>query len=309
MSEPQADYVTDALEMMGQGYDQPAAIIDPPRTVTALRDKGLIEYKVWGWVKMSAKFIAHIGRLKGAKLAVWSVIALTISENGKCDLSVSEIAKLAGYSTSETRTTISELGEIGYMSIESKSGKRNIYSPEFVARAAKTPTDRPLQETCTPPVGESKCADDPYSPPIGNSVPSYKELKELKEKKLFSFTQKEKDQVNEQVDYMLFNNDPSKAWQGREMIRADLLEYADWYHGATGQAMRSKPTQSSWWKALDNWKAEDLTIQDLQSAYDARSKWRTVADPNELTKDAAAIHALPHAVESYDPSRPREFGL
>jgi len=172
MAEQQGDYIVNENE-------QPAAIIDTRRTVTALRGGGLVEQNVWGWVKMSAKFISHIRHLKGAKLAVWNVVALTISESGKCELSVAEIAELAGYSTSETRATIAELWEMGYMTVASKSGKRNIYSPEFVARAASNPTDRPLQETCTPLVGTSKCADDPTSPSIGNSAPSIKRVKRV----------------------------------------------------------------------------------------------------------------------------------
>jgi len=177
MTEQPQDYITDANEMLGAGYnDQPAAIIDKQRTVTALRDKGLIEYKVWGWVKMSAKFIAHIRKLKGAKLAVWNVIALTISESGKCELSVPEIAELAGYSTSETRTTISELEEMGYMAVARKSGMKSIYSPEFVARATANPTEQPLQETCTPPVCNHSY---PTSPAIENPIPSIKRVKRV----------------------------------------------------------------------------------------------------------------------------------
>jgi len=172
MAEQQGDYIVNENE-------QPAAIIDTRRTVTALRGGGLVEQNVWGWVKMSAKFISHIRHLKGAKLAVWNVVALTISESGKCELSVAEIAELAGYSTSETRATIAELWEMGYMTVASKSGKRNIYSPEFVARAASNPTNRPLQETCTPLVGTGKCADDPPSPSIGNSAPSIKRVKRV----------------------------------------------------------------------------------------------------------------------------------
>ena len=59
MSEEKQEYIsTDALEMIGAGYDQqPAAIIDPPRTVKALNESGLFEYQAWGWVKISAKFI------------------------------------------------------------------------------------------------------------------------------------------------------------------------------------------------------------------------------------------------------------
>jgi len=161
MTEQQPEYITDAMEMMGAGYDQPAAVIDPPRTVKALRDSGLADYK---------------------------------------------------------------------------------------------------------------------------------ELKELKGANALS--QSEIDQANAKVDYILANNQPEKAWAGRELIRADLLHYADWYHEVTGQVM-TKRVQSAWWKALGEWKAELLDISDLQTAYTARSAWRTVTSPVELTSDAAAIHALP----------------
>lgn len=103
---------------------------------------------------------------------------------------------------------------------------------------------------------------------------------------------KDLEQANAKVDYILETNQAEKAWAGREHIRPDLLIYADWYHGATGQVM-TKRVQSAWWKALAEWKAEGLAVSDLQEAFDARSKWRKVASPNELTSDAAAIHALP----------------
>ena len=56
MSEDKQDYVTEAdeaLQMLGKGYDN-AAEIHPPKNIQALRDNGLTDYKVWGWVKMSA---------------------------------------------------------------------------------------------------------------------------------------------------------------------------------------------------------------------------------------------------------------
>ena len=83
MSEEQADYLAE--------NEQPAAIIESPRKVIALREKGLIEYQVWGWVKMSAKFLAHLKYLKGAKLAIWQCIALSIDETGKCKRTIKEI--------------------------------------------------------------------------------------------------------------------------------------------------------------------------------------------------------------------------
>lgn len=293
--------------MMGTGYDdQPAAIIDPPRNIKALRENGLMDYNVWGWVKKSAKFIHHIGVLKGSKISTWDVIALSINEDGECNLSAPEIAKLTRYSVSETRQAIKELDEMGYLSVQRNSGKRSIFKPLYAARGANNPIETDPSSYSTPLVSKDKRADDPSSPSIENALPSIKRVKRVNDD--FSFTEQEQAQMKAKVYSMIGNNDLSKSWQGREMIRTDLLEYADWYNRVTGQVM-TKRAKASWWKAMGQWNEESLTITDLQIAFDARSKWRTVSDPNELTKDAAAIHALPAAQEAYDPSRPREFGL
>jgi hypothetical protein len=265
-------------------------VIDPPRMVTALRESGLTEYRVWGWVKKSAKFIYHIGVLKGSKISTWDVIALSINEDGECNLSAPEIAKLTRYSVSETRQAIGELEEMGYLSVQRNSGKRSIYKPLYAARGANNPIEPDPSSYSTPLVGKDKRAADPSSPSIQNAPPSIKRVKRVNND--FSFTEQEQAQMKAKVYSMIGTNDPSKSWQGREMIRADLLEYADWYNRVTGQVM-NKRAQADWWKALGQWKEEGLTIPDLQAAFTARSKYRTVASPNELTKDAAAIHALP----------------
>lgn len=178
----EAGYVSEAIEMLGRGYNQPAAVIDPPRTLHAIQDGGMVEYRAWGWVKMSAKFIGHIGKLRGSKLSTWQTIALSIDESGKCNLSVPEIARLTGYSVSETRAAIGELNEMGYLSVERKSGKRSIYSPEFAARSTSSPTDQPKTDPTrktTPPVGTGKCADDPSSLSIENITPSINRVKRV----------------------------------------------------------------------------------------------------------------------------------
>ena len=88
MSQEQGDYITNGN----------AAEIHPPKTIHAIQEKGLTEYRVWGWVKISAKFISHIKKLRGAKLSIWQVIALSIDENGKCNLTIKELCELTGYS-------------------------------------------------------------------------------------------------------------------------------------------------------------------------------------------------------------------
>lgn len=171
MSEQQAVYDT-------QG--DTAAEIHPPKIINVLRDGGLEEYKVWGWVKTSAKFIYHIKKLKGAKLAIWKVIALSIDKDGECKLSIHEIANMAGYSYSETQESIKELDAMNYLSINKESGKKSIYSPNFVARGDNQPTEYPSRKTRgqddTP---LQSTGGHPSSPALEKSVPSIKELKEL----------------------------------------------------------------------------------------------------------------------------------
>lgn len=178
MSQEQADYITEAMEMIGQGYEQPAAIIDLPRTVKALQEGGLVDYKVWGWVKMSAKFLAHLKYLKGAKLAIWQCIALSIDETGKCKRTIKEIVELTDYSHTEVVESIKELEDAGYLSV-SRLQKNNIYSPVFVARGEEKPKETLVKKLeSTPPYQYES------SPSKENSVPSYKELKELIQKEI-----------------------------------------------------------------------------------------------------------------------------
>jgi len=79
---------------------------------------------------------------------------------------------------SEVRQSITELDEMGYLSVTRTSGKRSIYKPEFAARGSNNPTDNPSRKY-TPPVGTGNCAEDPSSLPIGNSVPSIKRVKRV----------------------------------------------------------------------------------------------------------------------------------
>lgn len=184
MSEDQSEYKADelaengylkeAIEMLGAGYDQPAAIIDPRRTVKALRDTGLYEYKAWGWVKLSAKFIAHLRHLKGAKLAIWQCIALSIDESGTCKMTYKDMGALTGYSHTEVIQSVKELEEAGYLTVN-KDGKTNIYQPLFVARGENKP-----KETLVKKLDSSTVYQSESSPSLEKSVPSIKRVKRVK---------------------------------------------------------------------------------------------------------------------------------
>lgn len=152
MSEQPEEYKTEveeALTMLGVGYDEskPAVIIEKPRKDLALHESGLSEYKVWGWVKKSAKFIFHVRRLRGAKLSIWEVVSLSIDEDGECKLSLGDLVKLTGYSRSEVSESVKELEEMGYLSVQKEAGKKSVFKPSFAARGENYPSDEPIQKT------------------------------------------------------------------------------------------------------------------------------------------------------------------
>ena len=173
----EAGYVAEAVEMLGAGY-QPAATIESPRVVRELTNDGLREYKAWGWVKVSAKFIAHIRVLRGAKLAIWQCISLSIDETGKCSLSIKELSAMTGYSHTEVIDSVKELREMGYLGVD-KTGKKNIYTPEFAARGNGNDPTESVKKLDSTVVESSPAYQYESSPSEENSVPSSKELKEL----------------------------------------------------------------------------------------------------------------------------------
>lgn len=93
-------------------------------------------------------------------------------------------------------------------------------------------------------------------------------------------------------------NKKGAAWRGRELLPPQYLEYGDWWHAQTGLQMYGAKAKAkmdaSWNKAFKAWWENELTTADLKAALDG-NKWRSISDPNQLTKDAAAIHALPKA--------------
>ena len=166
-------YVAESVEMLQMGNDQPAAVIDPPRTLKALRDSGLIEYRAWGWVKMSAKFIAHLKNLKGAKLAIWQCIALSIDEDGTCKTTIKQIGELTGYSHTEVIDSLKELEEMGYLAID-REGRGNIYQPVFVARGGNNPQESLVKKLDSTPAYQLES-----SPARENSVSTFKRVKRV----------------------------------------------------------------------------------------------------------------------------------
>ena len=167
MSQDQAEY---------NSGGEPAAIIERPRNVLAVKDDGLVDYKVWGWVKMSARFRSHIKKMRGAKLAVWLCLALSIDEQGEFASTVKELEEMTGYSHTEVLSSISELEKMGYLSVN-RGGRKYVYLPNFVARGENNPVES--QVSLVKKVESTPQYQVESSPSIEKMHSSIKELKEL----------------------------------------------------------------------------------------------------------------------------------
>lgn len=293
MSEEQAEYLTDAMEMMGAGYDHPTVVIEPPRTITARHNGRMVEVEEPAWVKFSTDFKKELKQLDEFSLKVFLYIGLSVNwKTGEAWPGVRKIAEETGMNKDTVTRAVESLEAAGYLEVCRRDGSSNRYKPvRFISvgvRSGRTV----LSDEKTELSDENVKLSDASRVNLHNKI--NKNNQNNGGKPPVSLAAEEIEQATRKADAILgLANpaDPSKAWVGRDKIRPDLLHYADWYNKATGQEM-TKRVQKSWWKAMSEWKDEGLEIKHLQEAYEARSKWRTVADPNELTKDAAAIKAL-----------------
>lgn len=173
MSEERAEY---------NAGQQPEAIIERPRNEYAIKDGELVDYRVWGWVKLSARFRSHIKVMKGAKLAIWLCIVLSIDENGNFSVTLKELQELTDYSHTEIINTIKELESGGYLSVNRGGNKTNVYHPEFAARGENMPTDR-VKKVESTKLSQPECTDfskpECTTPESKNGTPPFNRVKEL----------------------------------------------------------------------------------------------------------------------------------
>jgi len=137
--EEKKDYIT----------KEPAAIIEQPQPRLVLRE-GLGEEWSCAWVKLSTAFKAHIKELRGAPLAVWLYISLSINKNGIAFPGIKTIAEETGYSHQGVIDAIKTLEERGYLRVIRGAKRYNLYEPEFAAigrRAEPTETVNSVEST------------------------------------------------------------------------------------------------------------------------------------------------------------------
>lgn len=261
MSEQKTEYVADALEMIG--------VVKPKKIIQ----------EISGFVPVFDVLVEayhdHITALVFGRR--WQYCRM---EDGVCRASLSRIAKDLHLDEATILRHTEKLVNDGYL-VDLTPDRRN--RPHVYADAGRVVMKSFLG------VAQSNTSIAQSNVGIAQSQLIKQDYTSNKETD-FPLTKKELEQVNTKVDAIIGLSGDGASWQGRELIREDLLPLADWYNQATNQVM-TKRVQKSWWKALGEWKEEGLQPEHLQIAFDSQSKWRLVSDPNMLTKDAVAVKA------------------
>ena len=122
MTEQQSEYITDALDMLGKGYE----IHPPQRVIKSDKNGKPVEVREDAWVKISMAFLETMRNLKGARLSVWMAIALRIDDNYVSYPSIAKMQKDTGLSNREIIDTVRELEKEGYLTVKNQRG-HNVY--------------------------------------------------------------------------------------------------------------------------------------------------------------------------------------
>lgn len=130
MSEEKPQYVTDAEEMLGAGYDQPTVVLEAARTYTARKNGRMVEIDEPAWVKFSTGFKSELAKIDEFSLKVFLYIGLSINwQTGEAYPGVRLIAEDTGMDKGTVVNAVKKLEELGFLTIQRKDGAKNTYKP------------------------------------------------------------------------------------------------------------------------------------------------------------------------------------
>lgn len=277
--------VENALEMIG---NHPTVIIENPRKSVVRKQGKMIEEEEPAWVKFSTGFKKELAELGEYALKVFLYIGLSIGfETGTSHPGYRKIAKDTGMAQNTAIKAVQELEEKGFLVVQKRDKSSNIYIPTRYISVGKTASPDEADEKELPQNSDNLPHENdnlPHDSRVNSA--------QLEEQEKPELTQDEIEQANKKVDMILrLNRKSAFQWKGRDYFKDNLLIYADWYFEKTGQIC-TKRYSKSWIKAFSEWLESSLDLKHLESARQARLKWKEfIADPNELTKDALAIKA------------------
>lgn len=294
MSEEKTKYETeiqDAMEMLGKGYDQPTIIIEPPRTYTARHNGKMVEVEEPAWVKFSTGFKKELINTHESDLKVFLYIGLSLNfENGTSFPGIRKIAEETGLAPNTVTSAIERLENNGFLQVWRKTGAPNIYKPLRFFSVGRTVANTDTPHELSQSEAELSQSDEKVSQ---RSTVNLHNKNNKNNKKNLSSEDFEK--AGEMVKAMVTNAQRRDAWKFRETFKKEHYVYADWWHEISGQPINKAQVRTCQ-KAFQQWEMQGIEFPALFEAYNSRVKWKKViSDPNELTKDAAAIQALPAA--------------
>ena len=190
MSEDQEEYITDAVEMLGKGYE-PTLEIEEARKVTERRGNKLVEAERSAFVKIYTSFKSELKDIDGDDLKVWIYLALSINRQTKdARPGLRKIAEDTGMAVNTVRSSIERLEVLGLLDVEKVDGKGNVYRPSDYVSVSKFDT---VTQTVSKNTGTVSKND-------GTVSASRKDFAQLEELEL---TRKEGDVLDGIIHYQL----------------------------------------------------------------------------------------------------------
>jgi hypothetical protein len=151
MTEQAPEYLTDAQEMMGSGYDQPTVVIEPPRTVIARQNGRMVEVDEPAWIKFSTDFKGELKTLDEYSLKVFLYISLSVNwKTGTAWPGLRKIAEDTGMDKDTVAKAVANLEKLTFLTIQKRFGDSNIYKPVRYISIGTVPPEG------TPPSDENK---------------------------------------------------------------------------------------------------------------------------------------------------------
>ena len=140
MSEEQAEYLTDALEMIGSGYA--AVEIEHPRTVIQRREGKLQSIDKPAFIKLSTSFKSELAGISGDALKVWIFISLSINRKSeRANPGLRTIANGVGLAVNTVQKALKELESVNLLAVYRGERRYNLYEvPEYVSANKSDPT-------------------------------------------------------------------------------------------------------------------------------------------------------------------------
>ena len=127
--EEKADYITDANEMIGKGYDQPTVILEEPRKYSARLKNGItVEVEEPAWVKFSTGFKKELKSMDEYSLKVFLYIGLSVNwQSGTSYPGTRKIAEDTNMAVNTVTKAIKYLEENGYLEVQRRNGNSSIF--------------------------------------------------------------------------------------------------------------------------------------------------------------------------------------